>query len=158
MKGKYYYVKDGTFLKNCSSKKSVMHITALAVTEVCSRMASFSIGDDYYCAYEDGRLYRNEWRLVLNDTYYYYGEDGKTYRGLHEIDGILYCFSEGGWRYQDTFVTIDGKRYYCDRNGKTTQASMEDGWTQIDGDYFYIKDGNMLQNCIEKIQWILLWI
>ena len=150
IEGKYYYVKDGTFLKNCVEKIGDAYYGFGGDGSLFTD-GDFSIGDDYYCAYEDGRLYRNEWRLVLNDTYYYYGEDGKTYRGLHEIDGILYCFSEGGWRYQDTFVTIDGKRYYCDRNGKTTQASMEDGWTQIDGDYFYIKDGNMLQNCIEKI-------
>ena len=105
----------------------------------------------YYRAKKDGVLYANEWYTPEYGAPYYYGEDAKAYSGLHEIDGIFYCFSDFGQVYKNQMVTTeDGENYYCDEDGKATKVE-NNGWFEADGKYLYVKDGRFLENCVEKI-------
>ena len=151
----YFYIKKGQHLSNTVEKignsyygfdyRGVMYANRdFSIWNFESQMSS------YYRAKEDGRLYANEWYTDEREVFYYYGEDGKAYSGLHEIDGIQYCFSEYCRRYQDQSVTIDGKSYYCKSDGSAIELQNND-WTKIDDQNLYVKDGQVLINCVEKI-------
>ena len=102
----------------------------------------------YYRAHEDGHLYRNEWYMNYKGLWYYFGNDAKMYFGLREVNGILYYF--GSRMYQDESVTVDGKNYYCKSSGEAVELS-KNGWNLVDGNYLYVKDGQLLRECLEKI-------
>ena len=151
----YFYIKKGQHLSNTVEKignsyygfdyRGVMYANRdFSIWNFESQMSS------YYRAKEDGRLYANEWYTDEREVFYYYGEDGKAYSGLHEIDGIQYCFSEYCRRYQDQSVTIDGKSYYCKSDGSAIELQNND-WTKVDDHFMYVKDGQALINCVEKI-------
>ena len=151
----YFYIKNGQYLSNTVEKignsyygfdyRGVMYANRdFSIWNFESQMSS------YYRAKEDGRLYANDWYTDEREVFYYYGEDGKAYSGLHEIDGIQYCFSEYCRRYQDQSVTIDGKSYYCKSDGSAIELQNND-WTKIDDQNLYVKDGQVLINCVEKI-------
>ena len=121
--GKYLYVKDGKFLKDCTEKienayygfdnRGIMYVdTEFNIWNSESKCRI------YYRAKEDGRLYANEWYIYENSAKCYYGEDAKQYEGLHTIDGKQYYFSPVGRLYHNLFVTSDdGTLYYCDADG-----------------------------------------
>ena len=151
----YFYIKNGQHLSNAVEKigdsyygfdyRGVMYANRdFSIWNFESQMSSD------YRAKEDGRLYTNEWYTDEWEVFYYYGEDGKAYSGLHEIDGIQYCFSEYCRRYQDQSVTIDGKSYYCKPDGSAIELQNND-WTKVDDHFMYVKDGQALINCVEKI-------
>ena len=151
----YFYIKNGQHLSNTVEKignsyygfdsRGVMYANRdFSIWNFESQMSSD------YRAKEDGRLYANEWYTDEREVFYYYGEDGKAYSGLHEIDGKQYCFSEYCRRYQDQSVTIDGKSYYCKSDGSAIELQNND-WTKIDDQNLYVKDGQVLINCVEKI-------
>ena len=151
----YFYIKNGQYLSNTVEKignsyygfdyRGVMYANRdFSIWNFESQMSS------YYRAKEDGRLYANEWYTDEWEVFYYYGEDGKAYSGLHEIDGKQYCFSEYCRRYQDQSVTIDGKSYYCKSDGSAIELQNND-WTKVDDHFMYVKDGQALINCVEKI-------
>ena len=151
----YFYIKNGQHLSNTVEKignsyygfdsRGVMYANRdFSIWNFESQMSSD------YRAKEDGRLYANEWYTNEREVFYYYGEDGQAYSGLHEIDGIQYCFSQYCQRYQDQSVTIDGKSYYCKPDGSAIELQNND-WTNIDDQNLYVKDGQVLINCVEKI-------
>lgn len=151
----YFYIKNGQHLSNTVEKigesyygfdyRGVMYANRdFSIWNFESQMSSD------YRAKEDGRLYANEWYTNEREVFYYYGEDGQAYSGLHEIDGIQYCFSEYCRRYQDQSVTIDGKSYYCKPDGSAIELQNND-WTKVDDHFMYVKDGQALINCVEKI-------
>ena len=154
--GKYYYVKDGTLLRNCIEKIGDFYYGfksngAMYADEYFSCWNEENQISDFYRAKADGTLYVNEWYVAddSNENPYYYGANGKAYVGLKEVDGILYCFKYNGERYQNTTATVDGKSYYCDVDGTVTELS--EGWNQINGKRMYIKDGAFVSNCVLKI-------
>lgn len=154
--GKYLYVKEGRFLENCVEKienayygfdnRGIMYTDWDFGSWDWESQRNF-----YYRAKKDGVLYANEWYTPEYGAPYYYGEDAKAYSGLHEIDGIFYCFSDFGQVYKNQMVTTeDGENYYCDEDGKATKVE-NNGWFEADGKYLYVKDGRFLENCVEKI-------
>ena len=152
--GKYYYVKDGTLLRNCIEKIGDFYYGfksngAMYADEYFSCWNEETQMSDFYRAKADGSFYVNEWYEAEWGTPYYYGEDGKAYSGFKEVDGKLYCFKENGERYQNTIALVDGKSYYCDADGTVTELS--EGWNQIDGKRVYIKDGAIVKRCVIKI-------
>ena len=159
--GKRYYIKNGEIVKH-----SVIEIDGtyygfdrdgnVYTNTEFEYGESPSSGSYYYRAKEDGSLYVNEWYQPSepgpgSNSKYYYGEGGIRYTGLHTIEGKQYYFSEWGWLYTNKNVTAeDGKHYYCDSYGVATELP-ENGWVEIDGNRFYIKDGEILKDCVEKI-------
>ena len=154
--GSRYYIKDGEILKYCVEKIGDFYYgfddngTMYADSEFSIWNEETEEYDDYQ-AKEDGSLYVNEWYILNEWNTYYYGADGKRYSGLQTIEGKQYYFDESGWFYKDTIVTIeDGKLYLCDEEGVATELANND-WTEVNGEYYYVKDGQVLKECIEKI-------
>lgn len=106
----------------------------------------FQMGDKYYKAKEDGKLYTNEW--FINDYWRcYYGSDAARYQeGAFEIDGQLYCFSWGYLLYgSDQAHSVDGKNYFIDADGKAQEVTGN-GWKEFNGKRYYILNGEFLRN------------
>mgnify|MGYP002235794711 CR=1 FL=1 len=61
----------------------------------------------------------------------------------------------GSRMYQDESVTVDGKNYYCKSSGEAVELS-KNGWNLVDGNYLYVKDGQVLTDCVEKNRRCLL--
>ena len=154
--GSRYYVKDGEILKDCVEKiddsyygfnwKGVMYTDS-----------EFNFWNEetqkreYYRAKADGSLYVNEWYKTKWETSYYYGEGGKAYSGIQTVDGNQYYFENTGYLCQNTTVTTeDGRTYACDEKGIVTELINND-WTEINGKRYYVKDGEVLKGCVEKI-------
>ena len=151
--GKYRYVKDGQVLTNCVEKIGDFYYGFdsdgyMFADEQFNLLDSESGNTCYYRAHEDGHLYRNEWYMNYKGLWYYFGDDAKMYFGLREVNGILYYF--GSRMYQDESVTVDGKNYYCKSSGEAVELS-KNGWNLVDGNYLYVKDGQLLRECLEKI-------
>ena len=151
--GKYRYVKDGQALTNCVEKIGDFYYGFdsdgyMFADEQFNLLDLESGNTCYYRAHEDGHLYRNEWYMNYKGLWYYFGDDAKMYFGLREVNGILYYF--GSRMYQDESVTVDGKNYYCKSSGEAVELS-KNGWNLVDGNYLYVKDGQLLRECLEKI-------
>ena len=154
--GEYYYVKDGQVLKDCVEKIGDFYY-GFDWDGVMYADEDFGIWNaeiqkyENYRAKADGRLYVNEWYIYNKWNTYYYGADGKAYRGVQTIDGNQYYFEDNGILRQDTIVTTeDGRVYFCDEDGIATELINND-WTEIVGKKYYVKDGQVLKSCVEKI-------
>ena len=154
--GEYYYVKDGQALKDCVEKIGDFYY-GFDWDGVMYADEDFGIWNaeiqkyENYRAKADGRLYVNEWYIYNKWNTYYYGADGKAYRGVQTIDGNQYYFEDNGTLRQDTIVTTeDGRVYFCDEDGIATELINND-WTEIAGKKYYVKDGQVLKSCVEKI-------
>ena len=156
--GSRYYVKNGEIVKYSVIEIDGVYYGFDRDGKMYSN-TSFAIGDpgnaDQYRAKEDGSLYVNEWYQPSepgpgSNSKYYYGADAKRYTGLHTIEGKQYYFSEWGWLYTDETVTAEnGKNYYCDADGVAIELP-ENGWVEISGERFYVKDGEIVKyNIIE---------
>lgn len=92
--------------------------------------------------------YKNEF-----DEYQYFGDDYFAYEyGLSEIGGKQYYFENAVMAKSKTFV-YDGKLYKADGTGACTliTSSTNDGWNNIKGQWYYIKNGKALTDTIENI-------
>ena len=154
--GSRYYVKDGEILEECVEKIGDFYY-GFDYNGTMYADSGFSIWNeetemsDYYRAKEDGSLYVNEWYSLGKWDTYYYGADGKRYSGLQTIEGKQYYFDESGWLYTDTTViTEEGKLYLCNEEGVATEL-VNNAWTEVDEKYYYVKDGEVLEECVEKI-------
>jgi len=155
----YYYVKDGEFYKN----------------------AVYQIGGNYYGFDYDGRMYKNtsfskgyydeegNWRyayyragangaLYVNKWYqsgsewYYYGAAGKGGNDFVKVGNTWYFF-EYGCMVTNRLVYSNnyGKYYVISKDGKSSTVINKDGWIAVGDSYYYIKNGELYQNCIQKI-------
>ena len=150
--GKYSYVKDGQLLKNCIEQidGSYYGFDEYGIMYANTTFnLIYSKDDGFYRAKENGILYINEWYTISSSTYYY-GEDGKAYTGVRTIDGKQYSFYPSGGLCKDTTWTVEGKVYYCDKEGVATELT-NNTWSKIDGKYYYVKNGSLLTSCVEQI-------
>lgn len=94
-----------------------------------------SDGKYYFCG-SDGAILKNQWVGLyyvgksgrrLTNTWRdnkYLGSDGKAVRGLHEIGGVYYYFSEETYeKVVGTTIEIDNAKYEFDTDGKGTLIS-----------------------------------
>lgn len=161
--GTYYYLKDGHFLKECVEKIDGNYFGFDSAGQMYNnRSFSVSFQDEigswwtgYYRAKSGGFLYTDTWYKSENEwnaPYYYYGSDGAAYTGMKDVGGTMYYFKD----YNGELITseaylYDGKAYVSDANGNVHEIEGDNKWIQYDGIYFYLKDGEFLKDCVEKI-------
>ena len=100
-----------------------------------------------------GIFLENTWIKSDDGTYYYTDRNAKMARGIYEIDGHYYLFSQEdgsrqtGWadaedgrmhfgeggRADIGWAQIDGKNYYFSKEGV-----LESGWITVDGKTYYL--------------------
>ena len=109
----------------------------------------------WYRAKADGSLYVNEWYKDYGDGYgkkYYYGENGKASTGFTEINGKKYYFEEEGRPYLRTNKVVyeNGIAYVCGEDGVLIEL-LDNQWTLVDGNYYYVQNGEAITNRIVQI-------
>lgn len=151
IEGKYYYAKDGKILTGCVEKIGSFYY-GFDYDGSRKTDTEFSFWETdrwvYYRAGADGVLYTNGW-YEDGDEKYYYGEDAKGYSGVHNIDGILYSFSCG--QMQINRAVEDGENLYVAGSDGVLREAKNNEWTEVDGKYYYVRDGKFLRDGIEKI-------
>ena len=99
-----------------------------------------------YRAKKDGKLYQNEWY----ENQYYYGENGVVASGWQQIDGKSYFFDFDGRIETNRVINEDGQNYYCGADGVAAQL-QDNGWTEVDGKYFYANGNGLAKDCVMQI-------
>ena len=140
--GTRYYVEEGSVLRN----------------------GVYNIDGTYYYFDYDGRLGRNtSWNSML------FGSDGaRLGGGWHTIGNAKYYVDADTSSYvHSTEREIDGKTYYFDGSGRVvtgtlkrgdfvyeygsdgafiSKKAIDNGWTLVDGSYYYYRDGKPVTN------------
>ena len=153
--GYEYYYKNGKLVTNCVKKISGNYYAFDSEgRKVVNGCAYISVnGDstdtedcDVYYADENGILCANLW--VYNR---YFGADRKAYKnGVYQIDGVNYYFTKESVLGYWGAISIDGKNYVVDWNGKATEL-IGNGWHEVNRRKYYILNGNFLNNRKKKI-------
>ena len=151
---KKYYAEDGEILIDCVKKIGDYYYcfdyTGTIYTDEIWLAWNPSAGKScYFYADKDGHLKTNTWGTG-GYANYYFGEDGfASYNGVHTIDGKQYYFVDGEIQRSGT-VNDNGKNYLCLSDGSLICFSKE-GWNSANSDWYYVKNGQLLKNCISKI-------
>lgn len=141
----YYYLEDGTMVKNQWLKDGI----------------------DWYYLNEDGTMKSDEWYFDGVDHYYFRSWGGMMYNQFLTQDGKTYYFrSWGGMQYNARFQ-VSGKTYYANADGTLAKGWVQEGskyyyydeqcvlyqkqgWLQLNGKYYYVtSDGSRMQS-----QWL----
>ena len=143
---KYYYLKEGNFLKDTVEK----------------------IGNNYYGFDSDGRMYDNEDFTMWDNVYrakaggalytnawyynYFYHSNAAGAEGLKTLGGKQYFF-ERGKAYQGRFFMYEGELYHADANCVVTKVT-KDGFYYHDAirhEISYVSGGKVLKNTWQKV-------
>ena len=115
----------------------------------------YAVGDGVYGtvrAGKDGVLVKG-WYTDSSKTTYYFGDNYFAYgTGLFTIEGKQYYFQYERLVKSRNFVS-DGKVYIADANGVVTltDTTGQTKWVQLNGAWYYLKDGVALTNTLEEI-------
>ena len=115
----------------------------------------YAVGDGVYGtvrAGKDGVLVKG-WYTDSSKTTYYFGDNYFAYgTGLFTIEGKQYYFQYERLVKSRNFVS-DGKVYIADANGVVTltDTTGQTKWVELNGAWYYLKDGVALTNTLEEI-------
>ena len=115
----------------------------------------YAVGDGVYGtvrAGKDGVLVKG-WYTNSSKTTYYFGDNYFAYgTGLFTIEGKQYYFQYERLVKSRNFVS-DGKVYIADANGVVTltDTTGQTKWVQLNGAWYYLKDGVALTNTLKEI-------
>ena len=154
IENEWYYAENGIILKDCVRKIGDYYYGfgyyGKMYTDETFYTKNPSTGDYcYFCSDKDGHLKTNTWGTDIYADYYF-GEDGAaSYNGVYTVNGKLYAFANGKMQRNGT-VTDHGKNYLCLSDGSLIYLSKA-GWNYADSNWYYVKNDQLLKNCISKI-------
>ena len=102
---------------------------------------------------KDGVLVKGWYINNSTNTKYYFGDNYFAYQtGLYTIEGKQYYFQYESLVKSRNFV-YDGKVYSADAEGVVTltDTTGQTKWVQLNGAWYYLKDGVALTNTLEEI-------
>ena len=102
-----------------------------------------------YRTKKDGTLYVNSWYQDLDGDWFYYGEKGVGARGYTTIGGKQYRFDDDARMFVNTLFHENDGYYYAGSDGVIRK--FKEGWNKVGEIYYYLKNGELLRSCIEKI-------
>lgn len=161
VKGKYKYkLGDGTYATQRlildKGKYYAVDYDGYMVTDDTAYVSNYNaIGDSVFGtvhAGKDGVLVKG-WYTNSSKTTYYFGDNYFAYgTGLYTIEGKQYYFQYESLVKSRSFV-YDGKVYSSDANGVVTltDTTGQTKWVQLNGAWYYLKDGVALTNTLEEI-------
>ena len=153
--GNYTYVKDGRLLTNCVEKIGGSYYGfdwygKMYANTIFSSLDPTDKVFYFYRASKSGALYANQW-YSGEDAINYYGENAKICTGLQTINGIQYLFDSKGALISSQIVLVDDTNYYCDTNGVAHKMPNNQWYKGDDGNWYYVKDGEVLKECTAQI-------
>ena len=159
--GKYKYkLGDGTYASQrmvlYNGKYYAVDSDGYMVTDGTAYVSNYNaVGDSVsgtVHAGKDGVLVKG-WYTNSSKTTYYFGDNYFAYgTGLYTIEGKQYYFQYESLVKSRNFV-YDGKVYIADSNGVVTlmDTTGQTKWVQLNGAWYYLKDGVALTNTLEEI-------
>ena len=159
--GKYKYkLGDGTYASQrmvlYNGKYYAVDYDGYMVTDGTAYVSNYyAVGDGVsgtVHAGKDGVLVKG-WYTNSSKTTYYFGDNYFAYgTGLYTIEGKQYYFQYESLVKSRNFV-YDGKVYIADSNGVVTlmDTTGQTKWVQLNGSWYYLKDGVALTNTLEEI-------
>ena len=155
-----YKLGDGTYASQrmvlYNGKYYAVDSDGYMVTDGTAYVSNYyAVGDGVYGtvrAGKDGVLVKG-WYTNSSKTTYYFGDNYFAYgTGLYTIEGKQYYFQYERLVKSRNFV-YDGKVYIADANGVVTltDTAGQTKWVQLNGAWYYLKDGVALTNTLEEI-------
>lgn len=102
------------------------------------------INDKVYVFDVDGKMCTSGWFKAWGEDFYV-DANGVAATGLKTIGGKQYLFSSSGWLYGSGVHYFEGTYYWINADG-SVRATVKEGWNQIGSKWYYMRDGEMLQN------------
>ena len=155
-----YKLGDGTYASQrmvlYNGKYYAVDYDGYMVTDGTAYVSNYNaVGDSVsgtVHAGKDGVLVKG-WYTNSSKTTYYFGDNYFAYgTGLYTIEGKQYYFQYESLVKSRNFV-YDGKVYIADSNGVVTlmDTTGQTKWVQLNGAWYYLKDGVALTNTLEEI-------
>lgn len=95
-----------------------------------------------YRAKAGGALYVNEWYEDTYGNWYYYGADGAGMQDFVQLKGVWYFFEDGRMVTDKLVYSYQYEGLYViSKDGKSYTEVTKDGWVDVSGTYYYIKNG-----------------
>ena len=157
--GRKYYLANGQFVSGIKEINGVMY----GFRDDCQLCVNNTFGyweynDDagtsHYVCYatnSEGHLITNSWFENKWGERSYHGQDGKAFaNGVFVIGETTYLFNDWGELWCNGTFTDGKKSYISDANGVAIEIG-QDGWTTIDGNKYYIENGEPVKSCVKEI-------
>ena len=155
-----YKLGDGTYASQrmvlYNGKYYAVDYDGYMVTDGTAYVSNYNaVGDSVsgtVHAGKDGVLVKG-WYTNSSKTTYYFGDNYFAYgTGLFTIEGKQYYFQYERLVKSRNFVS-DGKVYIADANGVVTltDTTGQTKWVQLNGAWYYLKDGVALTNTLKEI-------
>ena len=110
--------------------------------------------NDNPCRYRVGQnnaLYQSTWYENEYEELYYYGSDALGYVGVKEVEEKLYYFNEYGVLQLAGTVCDEKGNWYAIKDDTTLELLADSGWTTVEGNQYYIADGEAYVNAVYLI-------
>ena len=164
MDGKWYFVSDGTIIKNQKFNTGngiyLFHRNGYMITNNLFHLYPSDEPEQIYAADQSGKILKNAWmKRPASGKWMYFDQDGiAVSAGIHTIQGQKYYFRNATvpiFNYIPELVlnevVTDGKQtYIADQNG-ILHTIHPNGWNQINGYWYYFATGKEMRNEIVKI-------
>lgn len=110
------------------------------------------IGENRYLFDSYGKLLQNGWYNNY-ETWYYADPNngGALVTGLQQIGGVQYLFNSYGAMFNNGLYSDENGHYVIDNGGRILATLSAEGWNQVGGDWYYVRDGYPVTSGIEKI-------
>ena len=146
--GHWYLVSNGTIIKDGIFTKGNATYLFNSDGAMVTNGISFS-KTGCYLANGSGIIRKNTWWKTADGNWMYFGNDGKAVNGRHVINGKNYRFEDFEVKTHKVSVW-NGKNYITDSNGLLREVTS-DGWTKLDGFWYYFIDGSAVKDNIISI-------
>ena len=88
------------------------------------------------------------WQLIDGEWYYFSAQNRAVF-GWFTVGGVQYYGTRDG--IYTGYAAVDGKLYAFAESGANTGVVTGDGWYQNGEDWYYVKNGKALYDCVETI-------
>ena len=145
----YYYLVDGKLVDD--GWKFIDNAWYYFVDGLVIDNASYRIDEKLYYFDLNGKLKTNGWFTDGSGVWCYAFLSGELATGDCTINGVLYHFGEDGRLKSGTIQQDNAIIRYGDDGSIAETIKFQEGWNLVDGVYYYLKDGKLLENTTCKL-------
>ena len=145
----YYYLVDGKLVDD--GWKFIDNAWYYFVYGAAYHNTSYRIDEKLYYFDLNGKLKTNGWFTDGSGVWCYAFSSGELATGDCTINGVLYHFGEDGRLKSGTIQQDNAIIRYGDDGSIAETIKFQEGWNLVDGVYYYLKDGKLLENTTSKL-------
>ena len=144
--GKKYLDEKGNLLKGMQTIAEKLYF--FDVETGVLQIGWITVGENRYCAAQNGELYRNQ-IITFGDIWYYMGSDGSVQKGyIKALNGSLYYGDlETGILNKSSWIEIEHKRYFANERAEL----YKNQFIKFGNTYYYIGNDGSVQKGIINV-------